>query len=112
MSSIRQQKVAALLQKEIASFFQRESKTYFAGAMISVTQVRVSPDLSSAKVYLSVFATRDKEEIFHFIETQTKEIRFIIGKQVGKQLRVVPELMFFFDDSLDYAENISNLLNE
>lgn len=112
MSTIRQQKVANLLLKEIASFFQRESKTYFGGAMISVTVVRVSPDLASAKVYLSIFGTPDKEEVFKFIETQTKEIRFIIGKQVGKQLRVVPDLSFFFDDSLDYADSINQLLKK
>lgn len=112
MSTVRQQKVAVLLQKEIASFFQRESKTYFAGAMISVTTVRVSPDLAAAKVYLSIFGTKSKEEVFRFIETQTKEIRFKIGQKVGKQLRVVPELIFFFDDSLDYADSINQLLKK
>jgi ribosome-binding factor A len=110
MTTIRQNKVSALLQKEIGMFFQRESKTYFGGAMITVTVVRVSPDLSSAKVYLSIFGVKDREEVFQFILSQTKEIRFKIGQAVGKQLRVVPELSFIFDDSIDYAEEISKLL--
>ncbi|MFZ5553153.1 MAG: 30S ribosome-binding factor RbfA [Bacteroidota bacterium] len=112
MSTIRQNKVAALLQKELGNFFLRESKTYFAGAMITVTVVRVSPDLGYAKVYLSIFGVNNREEVFHFIESQNKEIRYKIGKEVGKQLRVVPELSFFYDDSLDYAEGIDKLLKK
>ncbi len=110
MSTIRQQKVAALLQKELGNFFQRESRTYFGGAMITVTVVRVSPDLAVAKTYLSIYGTKDREEIFRFIESQSREIRYKLGQQVGKQLRVVPELIFYFDDSIDYAEQIGQLL--
>ena len=110
MTTIRQNKVSALLQKEIGMFFQRESKTYFGGAMITVTIVRVSPDLSSAKVYLSIFGVKDPAEVFQFIQSQTREIRYKIGQSVGKQLRVVPDLMFILDDSMDYAEEINKLL--
>lgn len=111
MSTIRQQKVASLIQKELGNFFQREASVYFGGAMITVSMVRMSPDLGVAKVYLSIYSTKmDKREIKKFIDTQTKEIRFKLGKEVGKQLRIVPELIFYLDDSLDYAEKIDNLL--
>lgn len=111
MSTIRQQKVAALIQKELGNFFQREASVYFGGAMITVSMVRMSPDLGVAKVYLSIFSTKiDKKEVKQFIDSQNKEIRFKLGKQVGKQLRIVPELIFYLDDSIDYAENIDNLL--
>lgn len=112
MSSIRQNKVNALLQKELGNFFLRESKTYFGGAMITVTVVRVSPDLGYAKVFLSIYGVKDREEVFRFIETQNKEIRYKLGKEVGKQLRIVPEISFFYDDSLDYAEGIDKLLKK
>lgn len=110
MTTIRQNRVSSLLQKELASFFQRESKSYFGGAIISVTVVRVSADLAIAKVYLSVYAKENREEIFRFIDSQTSQIRYLIGKQLGKQLRIVPELHFYYDDSLDYAEHINKLL--
>jgi ribosome-binding factor A len=110
MASIRQNKVSSLLQKELATFFQRESKTYFGGALISVTVVRVSSDLSVAKVYLSIFARENREEIFRFVDSQTAQIRYHLGKVIGKQLRIIPELHFYYDDSLDYAEKIDNLL--
>ncbi len=74
--------------------------------------MRVSPDLGYAKVYLSIFGVNNREEVFHFIESQNKEIRYKIGKEVGKQLRVVPEFSFFYDDSLDYAEGIDKLLKK
>ncbi len=113
MSTIRQQKVASLIQQELGNFFQREASVYFGGAMITVSMVRMSPDLGVAKVYLSIYSTKmDKREIKKFIDTQTKEIRFKLGKEVGKQLRIVPELIFYLDDSLDYAEKIDNLLKK
>jgi ribosome-binding factor A len=112
MSTIRQQKVEALVQLELGNFFQREASVYFGGAMITVTHVRMSPDLGVAKVYLSIFSKMDKKEVLQFIISQTKEIRFKLGKEVKKQLRIVPELIFYADDSIDYAESISKLLNK
>lgn len=112
MSTIRQNKVAALIQKELGNFFQREASVYFGGAMITVTQVRMSPDLGVAKVYLSIFTKLDKQEVHKFIVSQAKEIRFKLGKEVGKQLRIVPEVIFYLDDSADYAEKITKLLKK
>jgi len=112
MSSIRQQKVSALLQKELGTFFQRESHTYFGGAMITVTIVRVSPDFALAKAYLSIYGGPDRHEVFNFICSQAKEIRYKVGHSIGKQMRIVPEFAFFLDDSLDYAEGIDKLLKK
>lgn len=78
--------------------------------MISVTTVRISPDLGLAKVYLSIFPSEKSEETLEVVRMNTKNVRRILGRRVGKQLRIVPELAFFVDDSLDYIENIDNLL--
>ena len=112
MESLRQQKVNKLLAKELAEIFRSESRTLFGGGFITVTTVRVSPDLSSAKVYLSIMGNKDKAVVFKLIEDQSKVIRKQLGLIVGKQLRIVPELMFYIDDSLDYAMKIDALLKK
>jgi ribosome-binding factor A len=112
MESVRQQKVNKLVQKELAEIFRSESKNLFGGAFITVTQARVSPDLGSAKVYLSIMATKDKLAIFKLVEEQKPAIRKRLGNLIGKQLRVVPDLQFFIDDSLDYAMKIEELLKK
>lgn len=113
MESLRQQKVNKLLAKELAEIFRSESRSLFAGGFITVTGVRVSPDLSSAKVYLSIMGgTKDKGIIFKMIQDQQNVIRKKLGNIIAKQLRIVPELMFFIDDSLDYAMKIDALLKK
>jgi len=112
MDSTRQLKVSRLIQKELGAFFQRDGKNFFGSVMITVTQVRVSPDLGVAKVYVSLFAVKDKEAVLHQIKTKTIEIRKALGEQIKKQVRVIPNLMFFLDDSLDYAEHIDELLKK
>ena len=113
MESLRQQKVNKLLAKELAEIFRSNSKTLFAGGFITVTGVRISPDLSSAKVYLSIMGgTKDKAVIFKMVEDNHNVIRRDLGRIIGKQLRIVPELMFFIDDSLDYAMKIDALLKK
>lgn len=110
MASIRQEKIARLIQKELGIVLQQFSRTHFGGALITVTQVRPSPDLGVAKCYLSLYLTNDKKKLLESISTHKHEIRKALGLQIGKQLRVVPELAFFLDDSLDYLENIERLL--
>jgi ribosome-binding factor A len=112
MESTRQNKVSRLLQKDLGDIFQQESKSKFRGAMITVTKVNVTRDLSIAKVYLSLFATEDKEKLIEDIKSHTKEIRFKLGRKIGRQVRAVPELQFYLDDSLDYIENIEKLLDD
>jgi len=112
MESLRQQKVNKLLAKELAEIFRSEARSMFGGGFITVTGVRVSPDLSSAKVYVSIMVNRDKTEIFNLITEQSNVIRRKLGFIVGKQLRLVPQLSFFIDDSLDYAMKIEELLKK
>lgn len=114
MPSIRQEKVAKLIQQELAIIFQQHSRDLFEGAFITVTVVRMSPDLGVAKAFLSFFAPgkENKDEFLTMVRSKTSRIRGILGNKVGKQLRIVPELAFFMDDSLDYSEKIDDLLKE
>ena len=107
----RQKKVSRLLQKELGTYFQRAGAE-FGNKMITVTIVRVSPDLASARVYLSIFPLKSDEDLLTGIRNKTGEIRHSLGTQVRHQLRVVPELSFFIDDSLDYIDKIDGLLNK
>lgn len=110
MESVRQSKVARLIQKELASFFQVESRNLFMGKMITVTVVRVSPDLGLAKIYLSIFPTDKNEDYLSVINLHVKTIRNALGKSIRHQVRIIPELAFYLDDSLDYLERIDRLL--
>ena len=112
METTRQKKVARLIQKELGEIFQRESKTMFGGAFITVTGVRMSPDLSVAKAYLSLFAVKNRNALMTDIKKQTKEIRTKMSEKIKKQVRIIPNLDFHIDDSLDYAEKIDNLLKK
>lgn len=108
--STRQKKVSRLIQKEVAEIFLRKGKEYAPGKMVSITKVRVSPDLSYAKIYISVFPSANKEEVLNAITGHSHKIRFDLGLKVKSQLRIVPEIAFFIDDSLDYIEKIDKLL--
>ena len=110
MESTRQQKIARLIQRDLGDIFQALARDHFAGTMITVTKVHISPDLSVSRVYLSLFGKGKKEELIHEIRTHKKDIRYNLGKRIHKQVRIIPELEFFIDDSLDYIENIENLL--
>ena len=112
MESVRQQKIAKLIQKELAEIFRANAKSLFEGAFITVTIVRISPDLGYAKVYLSIMSNQNINQVFDHINQQKVHIRKMLGFQIGKQVRVIPELTFFIDDSYDYAEKINQLLNK
>ncbi len=111
MESTRQAKIARLLQKELSEIFRRQTaKTH--GVIVSVSTVRVSPDLSVAKAYLSVFPSEKAAEVITNIEASKQTVRYELAQIVAKQLRKVPELQFYLDDSLDYLENIDTLLKK
>ncbi len=112
MESTRQKKVSRLLQKEMSEIFLKEAKSLTLGAMVSVSKVRISPDLGNAKVYISIFPSEKKDEILTELNFHHSLIRRNLGLRIGKQLRVVPEFQFFIDDSLDYIDNIDRLLKE
>lgn len=112
MESKRQQRIQKLLQQDLGSIFQQELTTVTRNAMVTVTKVYITPDLGLAKVYLSIFATSGKEEVLKGIQKHTSEIRGKLGNRIRHQLRQVPELHFYEDDSLDYIERIDDLLHE
>lgn len=111
MESTRQAKIARLIQKELSEIFrQQTAKTH--GVLISVSTVRVSPDLSIARAYLSVFPSTMSQAMLESINKSARSIRYELAQRVRYQLRKTPELTFYIDDSLDYIENIDNLLKE
>lgn len=112
MEGTRLQKVGRLIQKELSEIFQHEGSAKFPGKMLTITQVRVSPDLSVAKVYVSIFPSNDADKTLELIRDNSKFLRGELGKRVRHQLRVIPELTFFIDDSLDYIEKIDQLLKK
>jgi len=111
MESTRLNKIGRLLQKELGDIFQKQTQGMH-GVLISVSSVRVSPDLGIAKVYLSIFPSEKGAELLKAIKSNTKAIRFDLGQRVRMQLRKIPELSFYIDDSLDYIENIDKLLQK
>lgn len=109
MESTRQSKIARLLQKELSEIF-RQQTAKMRNVIVSVSAVRVSPDLSVARVYLSVFPSAKAAEMMESINASAKTIRYELASKVRYQLRKTPELSFYLDDSLDYIENIDHLL--
>jgi len=111
MESTRQKKVGRLIQKELAEIFRSKTRNMFGGNMITPTVVRMSPDLMLAKVYLSIFPSNKQDEVLEMVNSTSGETRYYLGKKIGKQVKAIPELAFYIDDSHDYAERIDNLLN-
>lgn len=111
MDARRLSKIERLLQKELGDIFQKQTQG-MRGTLVSVTRVRVSPDLSIARSYLSIFPSDQSEELLKNIESNTKAIRFELGQRVRMQLRKIPELYFHIDDSLDYIDKIDELLKD
>lgn len=111
MQETRQNRISRLLQKELSLIFESQTRKMH-GVMISVTRVRVSPDLSICTAYLSVFPSEKGEELIANIRKNDRAVRYELGRRVGKQLRIIPELRFFVDDSLDYIEHIDELLKK
>jgi ribosome-binding factor A len=111
METTRQKKVSRVIQRELGIYFQRNSSSYAKGGMITVTQVRVSPDLGIAKIYLSIFAVPDKQAVVALITERTWEVRKYIASE-RNELRIAPDLHFYIDDSLDQIERIDDLLKE
>ncbi len=109
--STRQNKVARLIHREMADLLLRLNKERFHGKLISVTVVRVTKDMGIARVYLSIFPSEFSKEILEEIRLGSKQLRGELGRKLAKSLRIIPELEFFVDDSLDYIENIDKLLD-
>ncbi len=111
MQDTRQSRIARLLQKELSLIFQQQTRS-MRGVMVSVTQAKVSPDLSICTAHLSIFPSERGEEILANINNSASQIRYELGTRVRNPLRIIPELRFHIDDSLDYIENIDRLLGK
>lgn len=110
MESTRQAKIARLLQKELSEIFRKQTAK-LRGVLVSVSAVRVSPDLSIARAYLSVFPSDKGQEVIDEVNRSARTIRYELAQIVRYQLRKTPELSFYLDDSLDYIEKIDSLLD-
>ena len=109
METTRQNKIARLIQKELSDIFQAQTRTMH-GVLVSVSVCRISADMSVCRAYLSIFPSERAQEICDNINANVRQIRYELGQRTRFQLRIIPELKFFVDDSLDYAENIDRLL--
>ena len=110
--STRQQKVGRQIQKDISHIFLKEARHLVQGVMVTVSKVRVSPDLTFAKVYLSIFPFDKGEATLATLKENSSMIRYELGKRVRNQLRTVPEVAFALDDSLEYVDRIEKLIKE
>ncbi len=111
METTRQNKIARLLQKELSDIFEKQTRAT-RGVIVSVSKCRISPDLSICKAYLSIFPSERAEELLANINANVRALRFELGQRIRFQLRIVPELKFFIDDSLDYIAHIDELLKK
>ncbi|MGM9788633.1 MAG: 30S ribosome-binding factor RbfA [Candidatus Cryptobacteroides sp.] len=110
--STRQLKVGREIQRDLAEIIRSKGMAAFDGALLTVSEVRISPDLSIAKVYVSIFPSSKQQKVLEILEEEKKKLRGELGRQVSKQLRIVPELDFYLDTTLDYAEHIDELLKK
>ena len=108
----RQLKVAREIQRDLAEIIRGKGMAFFGGAMITVSEVRMSPDLSIAKVYVSIFPSEKQAPVMGILADNNRLLRGELGHEVGKQLRIVPELDFYLDTTLDYAQHIEELLGK
>ena len=111
MQETRQARISRLLQKELADIFQSQTRM-MRGVLVSVTRVKISPDLSICTAHLSIFPSERGEEIMENINKTSAQIRYELGTRVRHQLRIIPELRFFINDSLDYIDRIDELLKQ
>ncbi|SOD19608.1 30S ribosome-binding factor RbfA [Pedobacter xixiisoli] len=112
MESNRQKKFAGLLQEELASIFQREGAAYLPNTLVTITKVRVSPDLAVAKVYLSFLNTNNTNLSVATVNSHAGEIRYKLGSRIRHQARVVPTLSFFVDDTNEYVERMDQIFDK
>ena len=109
METKRQRQVAKQIQKDLGEIFQREMRTSFDGAFVTITDVKTTPDLAIARVYMSFLLAKDKEGLLQIIRENTKIIRNHLAERVRHQFRIIPQLQFFIDDTAEYAQKIDAL---
>lgn len=112
IESKRQQRFAGVIQQDLAEMFQREGNLWAPGAFVTVTKVRVTPDLAIARIYLSFLNTKTAKDDIATIKTKTNEIRYKLGVRIKHQARIVPQLEFFLDDTNEYVEHMDKIFEE
>lgn len=110
--STRQQKVSKEIQRQMAEIIRSKGMSAFGGALVSVSGVKISPDLSVARIYVSVFPSEKAEAVMGTLDENNRSLRGELGNRLGKQLRIIPEISFFLDTSLDYVAHIEELLKK
>ena len=111
MESKRQQKFARLIQRDLADIFQREAKDIFGKNFVTITNVKVTPDLGIAYVYMSILVASDKQAVVDIAEDNNKMIRQVLARKIKNQVRAIPELRFFLDDTSDYVQKMDELFD-
>jgi len=112
MESKRQQKFAGVIQQDLAAIFQREGMNYLPNALITITKVRVTPDLAIARVFLSFFNTANAQLALQTIKSHGNEIRYKLGARIKDQVRIIPQLEFFIDDTSEYVERMDKIFDK
>lgn len=112
MESKRQQKFAGVIQEDLAAIFQREGSAYLPNTLVTITKVRVTPDLAIARVFLSFLGSIDLQQALHTVKSHASEIRYKLGARIKDQVRIIPQLEFFVDDTSEYVERMDKLFDK
>ncbi len=112
MESKRQQKFAGVIQEDLAAIFQREGLNYLPNTMVTITKVRVTPDLALARIFLSFFNNTDTALALHTIKSHASEIRYKLGARIKDQVRIIPQLEFFVDDTSEYVDRMEKIFDK
>ena len=112
MESKRQQKFAGVIQEDLAAIFQREGMNYLPNTLVTITKVRVTPDLAIARVFLSFFNNTDTALALHTVKSHASEIRYKLGSRIKDQVRIVPQLEFFIDDTSEYVDRMEKIFDK
>jgi len=112
MESKRQQKFSGVIQQDLAAIFQREGANYLPNTLITITKVRVTPDLAIARVFLSFFTNGNAQSALQTIKLHANEIRYKLGARIKDQVRIIPQLEFFIDDTGDYVERMDKIFEK
>jgi ribosome-binding factor A len=112
MESKRQQKFAGVIQKDLAAIFQREGMNYLPNTLVTITKVRVTPDLAIARIFLSFFNNQNPALALNTIKSHANEIRYKLGSRIKDQARIVPHLEFFVDDTNEYVERMDKIFDK
>ena len=112
MESKRQQKFAGVLQQDLALIFQREGQSYLPNTLVTITKVRVTPDLAIARVFLSFFNNVNVQQSLQLVKSHASEIRYKLGARIKDQVRVIPQLEFFVDDTNEYVERMDKIFDK